>query len=204
MLLYVMESPAVVGQTRLLYGRKSRRRRSKSSHRCGIMEHKFVEMAKEQLGHFATAYSIHKQYHDKETARHQSGMICSGDQTILLYKLLPENITPVNKIITCLTQNQQGILQLSPLGLRFTAEIHGNPDYHATRCSQSWTGYTGKRSGIRILLYIIGGGHCALALSEVMQKLDFYVHIFEDRPHLHTLLENSTAHRRPLYATTVS
>jgi len=163
----------------------------------GIMEHKFVEMAKEQLGHFATSYSIHQQFHDKESARHQSGMICSGDQTILLYKLLPESITPVNKIIACLSQNQQGILQLSPLGLRFTTEIHGEPDHYYTMQSELDWEYR-EKIGYRDYLYIIGGGHCALALSDIMQKLDFYVHLFEDRPHVHTLLQNTSAHEKTI------
>ncbi|UPK69105.1 XdhC family protein [Chitinophaga filiformis] len=161
----------------------------------GIMEHKFVEMAKEQLGHFATSYSIHQQFHDKESARHQSGMICSGDQSILMYKLLPESITPVNKIIACLSQNQQGILELSPLGLRFTAEIHGEPDFHYNMQSELDWVYR-EKIGYRDFLYIIGGGHCALALSDMMERLDFYVHVFEDRPQVHTLLQNSSAHEK--------
>src|SRR5688500_13286067 len=51
----------------------------------GIMEHKFVELAKEKLSN-ATKYTesgeIKKQYHDKTAAKDQSGMICSGEQTI--------------------------------------------------------------------------------------------------------------------------
>lgn len=197
MLLYVLESNGSSPGRRGFFMAVNQAGDIEGSIGGGIMEHKFVEMAKEQLGHFATSYSIHKQFHDKEAARHQSGMICSGDQTILLYKLLPESITPVNKIIACLSQNQQGILQLSPLGLHFTAEIHGEPDYHYTMQSELDWIYK-EKIGYRDFLYIIGGGHCALALSELMQTLDFYIHIFEDRPHVHTLLQNSTAHEKTI------
>ncbi len=197
MLLYVMESHGSSPGRQGFFMAVNQAGEIEGSIGGGIMEHKFIELAKEQLGHFATSYSIHKQYHDKEAARQQSGMICSGDQTILLYKLLPESITPVNKIIACLSQNQQGILQLSPLGLQFTTEIHGEPDCHYTMQSELDWLYK-EKIGYRDFLYIIGGGHCALALSEVMQKLDFYIHLFEDRPHLHTLLENSTAHEKTI------
>ena len=50
----------------------------------GIMEHKFVELAKEKLQQTTSELSIRIQYHDKTAARNQSGMICSGDQTILM------------------------------------------------------------------------------------------------------------------------
>jgi xanthine dehydrogenase accessory factor len=197
MLLYVLESNGSSPGRRGFFMAVNQAGDIEGSIGGGIMEHKFVEMAKEQLGHFATSYSIHKQFHDKEASRHQSGMICSGDQTILLYKLLPESITPVNKIIACLSQNQQGILQLSPLGLRFTTEIHGEPDCQYTMQSELDWIYR-EKIGYRDFLYIIGGGHCALALSELMQTLDFYIHIFEDRPHVHTLLQNSTAHEKTI------
>lgn len=197
MLLYVLESNGSSPGRRGFFMAVNQAGEIEGSIGGGIMEHKFVEMAKDQLGHFATSYSIHRQFHDKESSKHQSGMICSGDQTILLYKLLPESITPVNKIIACLTQNQQGILQLSPLGLHFTTEIHGEPDYYYTMQSELDWLYR-ERIGYRDFLYIIGGGHCALALSELMQKLDFYIHIFEDRPHVHTLIQNNNAHEKTI------
>jgi xanthine dehydrogenase accessory factor len=161
----------------------------------GIMEHKFIELAKEQLGHFATSYSIHRQIHDKNAPKNQSGMICSGDQTILMYKLLPESITAVNKIISCLQQNRQGILQLSPLGLEFTSELHGDAEYTFHMQSELDWSYK-EKIGYKDFLYIVGGGHCSLALSDMMRKLDFYVHVFEDRTDVHTLHLNTAAHEK--------
>src|SRR5688572_22012494 len=45
----------------------------------GIMEHKFVEMAKEQLEIENSKTQIRKQIHDKSATRDRSGMICSGE-----------------------------------------------------------------------------------------------------------------------------
>jgi xanthine dehydrogenase accessory factor len=197
MLLYVLESNGSSPGRRGFFMAVNLSGEVEGSIGGGIMEHKFVEMAKEQLGHFATSYSIHKQYHDKNASRQQSGMICSGDQTILLYKLLPESITPVNKIIACLTQHQQGVLQLSPLGLYFSSELHGGPDYEYYLQSELDWLYK-EKIGYRDYLYIVGGGHCALALSDLMRKLGFYVHVFENRPYVHTLQQNNMAHEKTI------
>jgi xanthine dehydrogenase accessory factor len=43
-------------------------------------------------------------------------------------------------------------------------------------------------------LYILGGGHCALALSELMSKMDFHISIIDDRPELNTIEKNRYAH----------
>jgi xanthine dehydrogenase accessory factor len=51
-----------------------------------------------------------------------------------------------------------------------------------------------ERLGFKNDLYIIGGGHCALALSELMSKMDFHISLFDDRPDLNTIEKNGFAH----------
>src|SRR3954471_16418201 len=46
----------------------------------GIMEHKFVELAKQKLSGHDDQTQLRKQHHDKSATRDQSGMICSGEQ----------------------------------------------------------------------------------------------------------------------------
>jgi len=161
----------------------------------GIMEHKFVEMVKEQLQQHTEAASIRRQIHNKEAAKDQSGMICSGEQTILLYPVKEADEQPVQQIIACLQQHQFGTLHLSPSGLRFEpGEIQGAAHELNMVSSSDWN-YRGT-IGYRQHLHIVGAGHCALALSELMSKLDFYVHVYDDRPGLHTLLQNNFAHEQ--------
>lgn len=161
----------------------------------GIMEHKFVEMVKEQLLQHSAVISIRKQVHNKEAAKDQSGMICSGEQTILLYPVKETDAQTVLQIIQCLQQHQQGIIQLSPSGLRFEWGDMQGPSHELHMASPSDWAYRGM-IGYRRHLHIVGAGHCALALSELMSKLDFYVHVYDDRPRLHTLLLNSFAHEQ--------
>lgn len=159
----------------------------------GIMEHKFVEMVKEQLQQHTAAISVRRQIHNKHAAKNQSGMICSGEQTILLYPVRDADTGPVQQIIRCLQQHQYGVLHLSPAGFRFEPEAVSEPAHELTMISSSDWYYRGA-IGYRQHLHIVGAGHCALALSALMNKLDFYVHVYDDRPGLHTLLQNTFAH----------
>ncbi|MGH9946547.1 MAG: XdhC family protein [Pyrinomonadaceae bacterium] len=51
-----------------------------------------------------------------------------------------------------------------------------------------------EKLGYKNSLVIIGGGHCALALSGLMSKMDFHISIFDDRPELNTIDKNRFAH----------
>lgn len=159
----------------------------------GIMEHKFVEMAKEKLRTQTTELSIRTQYHDKKAAHNQSGMICSGDQTILLYGIQARDESAVQAIVDCLEQNRNGQLTLSPSGIQFSDNSTVETNYRFVRQSADEWLYQ-ERLGYKNELFIIGGGHCALALSRLMCQMDFYIRIFDNRPDLHTMQLNDVAH----------
>jgi xanthine dehydrogenase accessory factor len=154
----------------------------------GIMEHKFVEMAKELLRQDGALLSIRKQVHDKSDT-HQSGMICSGDQTILLYQLKPSDIDTVSAII----HTENGTLTLSPAGIAFSTDIIPRNNF-VIHSEKDWL-YQ-EVLGYRHKIFIIGGGHCSLALSKIMRMMDFYVHVFDTRTDLHTMLQNNDAHEK--------
>ncbi len=158
----------------------------------GIMEHKFVEMAGEQLRVMRSASgvsNIRKQVHDKSTGKNQSGMICSGEQTILLYPVQEKDAAVIETIITSLEQNKNGALMLSPEGIQFDEQFLENDYYYNFNSDHDWT-YK-EKTGYKNSLFIIGGGHCALALSRLMSQMDFYIRIFDDRADLKTMQENN-------------
>ena len=159
----------------------------------GIMEFKFTEMAREQLSLGHDALSLRRQVHDKSSPRDQSGMICSGEQTILIYRVQPSDAAVITQIIRCIKAFETGVLQLSPAGIHFTPQLMAA--YSFTKESpENWL-YT-EQLGYTEHLYLIGGGHCALACSRIMSMLDFYIHVFDNRPLLHTLMENDIAHEK--------
>jgi xanthine dehydrogenase accessory factor len=159
----------------------------------GIMEHKFVEMAKDLLKQGHTPPTIREQFHDKRSD-HQSGMICSGDQTIVLYTVKPEDLNTIQSIISA----AHGALQLSPAGISYTLHPVYDQEFHFEFSDDNWVyeellGYTNK-------LFIIGGGHCSLALSRIMRMMDFYIYLYDSRPDLNTLLHNEAAHEKTVLA----
>lgn len=158
----------------------------------GIMEHKFVEMAREQLLQEAALTSVRRQVHDKRSPKDQSGMICSGEQTILLYRVRSCDADLIQQIIHCLVNCKKGLLQFSPAGLQFTPQpgVQSFEMYSP----DNWR-YT-EPLGYRDHLYLVGGGHCSLAFSKIMSMLEFYIHVYDNRPALNTFLENEYAHEK--------
>ena len=161
----------------------------------GIMEHKFVEMVKERLKKQGSKeQELKKQIHDKSAANNQSGMICSGEQTILLYPVEKKDLNTVQNIIQSLEENKNGTLILSPDGILFSDAIPEKDFEFTFQAEDEWL-YK-EKTGYKNKLFIIGGGHCSLALSRLMRTMDFYVKVYDDRENLKTILENEVANER--------
>ncbi len=160
----------------------------------GIMEQKFVELAKSKLKQSAAEISVHHQLHDKQAAKNQSGMICSGEQTIFLYTLHSNEADAISSLIRSLQQHKNGTLQLSPRGISFSDNIP------VADCSFELLTETDfiyrEKTGYKNVLYIIGGGHCSLAFSRLMSGMDFYIHLFDDRAGLNTMEQNNFVHQK--------
>lgn len=162
----------------------------------GIMEHKFVEMAKTRLQDDAAEVTVHKQIHDKAASKNQSGMICSGEQTIALYKLQQKDRIHIQNIISSLQKNKSGTLKLSPGGILFEEKTPTKNFDFNLKDESNWT-YI-EKTGYKNYLYIIGGGHCALALSKIMSMMDFYITVFDERKELNTIEKNDYAHEKKI------
>ena len=160
----------------------------------GIMEHKFVEMAKDKLQHNNDSTFIRKQVHDKSAANNQSGMICSGEQTVFIYKIQHSESNAITQIIQCLQQDKNGLLQLSPAGISFSEAEASNQFEYVFHTEYDWL-YSEKIGYIHHL-HVIGGGHCSLPFCKIMNMLGFYVHLYDDRPGLITFEENIFAHQK--------
>lgn len=162
----------------------------------GIMEHKFTEMARERLRQGERVVSLRRQVHDKEAVKDQSGMICSGEQTILLYGLRIEDFVAVKALVMSLEEFRNGLLRLSPEGLRFSLSAPLEDFVFVKRSEEDWV-YV-EKTGYKDRLYVVGAGHCALAFSRLMRTMDFYITVFDHRPDLETLARNEYAHERVL------
>lgn len=195
MLLYVLESSGSSPGRQGFFMSVNASSEMEGSIGGGIMEHKFVELAKSKLkeGEDQDA-EIKKQVHDKSAAKNQSGMICSGEQTILLYKLQDPDIGPIEDLINSLEDLKNGTLDLSPDGIKFSDQPPAKDFNFVMRSEDDWE-YK-EKTGYKNHLFIIGGGHCSLAFSRLMRPMDFYIHVIDERPGLKTMNENEAAHEK--------
>jgi len=102
MLLYVLESKGSSPGRQGFFMAVNAKGEMAGSIGGGIMEHKFVEMAKEQLEKQEDISTLRKQLHDKKAAKNQSGMICSGEQTVWIYRLKEKEQPAIQNIIDSL------------------------------------------------------------------------------------------------------
>ena len=138
----------------------------------GIMEHKLVEFAESLLDKPTFVPFIKHQIHDKSAPKDQSGMICSGQQTIAFYDITADFLPIVEQIL-----NEKDFkITYNNLGINSTAE------------NAEWT-FT-ETNSLAQKVYIIGGGHVGLALSEVLSRMDFEIHMLDHRENLNTMLAN--------------
>jgi xanthine dehydrogenase accessory factor len=160
----------------------------------GMMEIKLVELAKDRLQKGETASFLTQQIHNKTAPQHQSGMICSGEQTILFCCLQKSDAKTVQILLSALKKNAPAVLKWTPQYFQVFAHQKLADDYTYIYADPSAFVYA-ENVGFKNQLYIIGGGHCALALSELMTKLDFHIHLFDDRSEVNTIQKNKFAHQ---------
>lgn len=194
MLLYVLESKGSSPGRQGFFMAVNAKEEMEGSIGGGIMEHKFVEMAKEKLKKGSRGSGVRKQFHDKSAKKDQSGMICSGEQTIFLYRFRKKDAVQIKKLITSLKKNKNGTLQLSPDGIKFSKKIPEKDFDFLMRSEDDWI-YK-EKTGYKNQLYIIGGGHCALAFSKLMSSMDFYIRIYDERKKLKTMRQNKSAQEK--------
>ena len=163
----------------------------------GIMERKFVELAKEKLKSFSDDSLLKKQVHNKSAGINQSGLICSGEQTVLLFPMTHNHQSEIRKIIACIENRNHGIISISPGKFLFLEYEKNSPNFSFTLQAESAWKYS-EQIGFVNHLFIIGGGHCSLALSKLMSSLDFHISIIDEREGLNTFVQNSFAHSKKI------
>lgn len=167
----------------------------------GLMEVNLVEQSRAMLsepGAIVTGFhpaQLIEQEHRKK-AEHPSGMICSGRQTVIVKQLGVSELQAVEMVIADLIEGNEPWLVISEIEFKTApdkTEPQKCPLPNFERIGSIFS-YIDKL-GPKNLLFIIGGGHCALALSEIMSRLDFKISLLDDRPELNTLEKNIFANQ---------
>jgi xanthine dehydrogenase accessory factor len=168
----------------------------------GVMEVRLVELAKLKIKNeeLKIDSQIIEQIHRKNVPN-SSGMICSGKQTVIFFELNPSHLQDIGKIISALEKHHPYWLKISNFKFQISnlppKDETQNEDYRFEQTGENKFLYE-EKIGFKNNLYIVGGGHCALALSELMSKMDFHISLFDDRADLNTLLKNEFVHQKKI------
>ena len=157
----------------------------------GSMEHKLVELAR-SLMHQPQAFPfLKRQVHQAGIGKDRSGMICSGEQTVVFYRNNSTHLQDLVNGIDKLSAGTRVDLVMNSVGFHFVPT--GDP---ADDTATTWS-YR-EPMNVQPRIAIVGAGHVSLALSRIMNQLGFHVHVYDDRAGLNTLQANEFAHQRTI------
>jgi len=159
----------------------------------GVMEFSLVEEIKELLQQKEQPIFFRKQIH-QGNGKDKSGMICSGEQTVVFHPLNTSHISLVDGILDCLHTNHQKTLCFSPTGIVFDTKAI-QEKYMADINSETHWQFK-ELIAFKETVYIVGGGHVGLAVSQLFRQLNFQVVVFDNRENLNTLNANAFAHKK--------
>ncbi len=160
----------------------------------GIMEHKFVETARALLLRPEAEPLVRHQIHRSDAPADRSGLICSGEQWLLVLPLRPPDLPVVQRLAERLRHGDPGRLTLSAASrLTLTEATDAGPHY-TLALGPAWQ-YS-ERLGFRDHATIVGGGHVGLALSRTLATLEFDLTVLDNRPDLNTHQLNPYPHQK--------
>jgi len=154
----------------------------------GIMERRIIDDAQELLKNGQRlSPRLRVLSHRKDAKAGASGLICGGAQTNLEAVLTAEDTELVRGIVSAAEKGggaevcfDQNAIRLEPAADSLAAETH-----FFSQEEGEWHYRMSLRNLRRVVIY--GGGHCGVALAQLMWRLDYAVSLVEPRSDLPTI-----------------
>ncbi len=163
----------------------------------GISEHNLLNHARELLEEgVLTTETLHLEHNLSAEEDNRSGMICSGSQTFAIVPLSAADKSTIKEIIVAYDKAKLGVLTVTEKGINFEEGRSLVEDRVYSKENDTWL-YQ-ENIAKQDKLFIIGGGHVSLALSQVMETLGFHVTVYDDRENLPTMNNNTFAHNKQI------
>ncbi len=158
----------------------------------GVMEYKMVELAREKIKDPAQGAFLKWQIHDPNAGEDASGLICAGSQLHAFVPLSQQELPYIKDLVTQSESGNTIRMELSARGFRcLKAEDHLRPD-----CLEGIDWHCTEDILPPQTLYIFGGGHISLPLSQVAQMIGLRVVVLDDREALNTMERNTFANMK--------
>ncbi len=161
----------------------------------GSAEYAAVEHAKLMMKKKEAEPELKKQVHSDKAGEDSSGMICSGEQTIIMMPLSQDDSIIIDQLADSTEKYRVGVLSLSPMGMDLMKGKNLSAQYKTNVNSENDWQYN-ESIGLRHLVSIFGGGHVSVELSKIMQMLGFYVKVYDNRTDISTMENNQHAHEK--------
>ena len=148
----------------------------------GMMEHRLVEQARALLREGGAQPEKHTLVHSDTAEGERSGMVCEGSQTNVFCMLAGDrDRATVGAIAAAVREDRPAWMAIDTNGLRLTEREadFSRPPFALTGEGERWRYEEDLLNRRR--LAVIGGGHCAVALAEVMARLGYRTQIFDTR-----------------------
>lgn len=159
----------------------------------GNTEFMMVENAKKMLNEGDKTAFVRHFEHRENAGEKSSGMICSGSNTIAVVTLGPDQRDIVAQISDHASTNIPFRLCITSEGLELKNYDKNIHDFHFTESADGQWRYE-ENMNPQNILYIIGGGHVGLALSQISPILGFHTVVMDNRNDLDSMQKNRFAH----------
>jgi xanthine dehydrogenase accessory factor len=153
-----------------------------------------VELARKQLKTNSKKPFIKHQVHKPES-EDKSGLICSGEQIHAFIPLNKLHFDSIQQIIGCINSGNNGILNITELQFDFLLHAESDEAISYQYIDDANWKYS-EQIGLKNTLYIFGGGHVSVPLSQIARMLEFKIEVYDNRQNLSTLEENNFAHNK--------
>jgi len=161
----------------------------------GAIEYSMVRHAQTLLEKELSVPELNLRRHVLTGGGQASGMICGGEQIVLLYRCQNGDLELFRRIAEMARHKIPGLLKLSPAGIQLDPSPNlPKPVQFSANADNDWL-YQ-ETLGIYKQAYLIGGGHVSLALSKILATLDFDITVIDERDMPDTLARNTDAHRK--------
>ncbi len=157
----------------------------------GQLEFALIEKAKLFLPQEPPAPLLEDYSLSPECCACSDQMICGGKQTMLFYRLVPAHRSMIEQLISILQSHQPGVLKFTSAAQFQTIPIPTmalSSPHFAFKTAREWE-YL-EPIGMEPVVHIIGGGHVALALSQVLSLLNYYLIVYDERHDVATFVNN--------------
>ena len=152
----------------------------------GIMEVKMIELAKSFLKEGEQRGIIKEQFHDKQHAKNQSGLICSGSQIVICMPLTVKDAPTISAIIN---RKHSIFVQFNKhKGIAISETEREKITINEPNDFEVVVPIPAPKT-----VHIFGAGHVGFALARQLSILNYRIIQYDDRPNLVTLLKNNYA-----------